>query len=250
MNIFDLVFYQPIFNLLVFFYDIVPGNDVGIAIILVTIVIKLVLFPFSLKTLKAQKALQELQPKMQELQAKFKDNKEKLAQATMELYRKEKVNPFSSCLPLLVQLPFLFAVFRVFSDGFDSGNLDKVYSFVVRPEALNPISLGGVDLSEPIIALAVLAGMAQFLQTRMLTHSKQPKTPEAEDESMMASMNKNMMYVMPIVTVIIGASLPGGLTLYWFCFTLLTVLQQYWQFRQPAKTSEKASGTNTSNTQN
>ena len=231
MGIFDAIFYRPLFNLLVFFYDVVPWNDVGLAIVLVTITIKIILLPFSLKTLKAQKALQDLQPKMQELQVRYKDNKEKLAQATMELYRKEKVNPFSSCLPLLVQLPFLFAVFRVFRDGFDTSKLDMVYSFIDRPDALNPVSLGFVDLSEPILALAVLAGIAQFLQTRMLTHNKQPQTDGSQDESMAAAMNKNMMYIMPVVTVIIGASLPGGLTLYWFLFTLLTVVQQYVQFK-------------------
>ncbi len=231
MGIFDAIFYRPLFNLLVFFYDVVPWNDVGLAIVLVTITIKIILLPFSLKTLKAQKALQDLQPKMQELQVRYKDNKEKLAQATMELYRKEKVNPFSSCLPLLIQLPFLFAVFRVFRDGFDTSKLDMVYSFIDRPDALNPVSMGFVDLSEPILALAVLAGIAQFLQTRMLTHNKQPKTDGSQDESMAAAMNKNMMYVMPVVTVIIGASLPGGLTLYWFLFTLLTVVQQYVQFK-------------------
>ncbi|MCK5211168.1 membrane protein insertase YidC, partial [Candidatus Parcubacteria bacterium] len=111
---FQTFFYQPVLNLLVFLYNIVPGNDLGIAIILLTVVIKLLLLPLSKKSIKSQKALQDLQPQTEELKKKFKDNKEAMSKAMLELYKKNKVNPFSSCLPLIVQLPFLFAVFRVF----------------------------------------------------------------------------------------------------------------------------------------
>ena len=234
MNIFELIFLQPLFNLLVYFYNIVPGNDIGLAIILVTIVLKLVLLPFTLRMLRAQKGLQELQPKLQVLQKKHKGDKEALGRATMELYKREKINPFSSCLPLLIQLPFLFAVFRVFRDGFQPEKLNTLYSFVFNPGSLNTMSFG-VNMAEPFILFAVLAGLAQFWQTRMLTHDKQPKVPGAKDEGMAAAMNKQMMYVMPIITVVIGATLPGGLSLYWFVFTLLTVLQQYIIFKPKDK---------------
>lgn len=237
MDIFHLIFYQPMFNMLVFFYNSI--GDIGVAIILVTIILKIILLPFSLKMLKAQKALQTIQPKMQELQAKYKDKKEELAKATMELYKKEKVNPFSSCLPLLVQLPFLFAIFRVFRDGFKPETLDLVYSFIARPESINPISLHIINLAEPSIILAVLAGAAQFWQTKMLVHTKQPSVPGAKDEGMAAAMNKQMMYMMPVVTVIIGTRLPGGLTLYWLLFTLLTVLQQYFLFKDVSHANNK-----------
>jgi YidC/Oxa1 family membrane protein insertase len=236
MNIFELIFLQPLFNLLVYFYNNVPGNDIGVAIVLVTIVLKLVLLPFTLKMLRAQKALQDLQPKMQVLQSKHKGNKEALGKATMELYKKEKVNPFSSCLPLLIQLPFMFAVFRMFRNGFDPESLDMLYPFIHNPGILNHISLGFMNLAEPLIPLAVLAGAAQFWQTSMMTSSKQPKVPGAKDEGMTAIMNKQMKYIMPVVTVIIGASLPGGLALYWFLFTLLTVLQQYVAFKKTPQT--------------
>lgn len=236
MNIFELIFLQPLFNLLVYFYNNIPGNDIGVAIVLVTIVLKLILFPFTLKMLRAQKALQELQPKMQVLQKKYKGNKEELGKATMELYKKEKVNPFSSCLPLLIQLPFMFAMFRVFREGFKVESLEMLYSFVYNPGVLNHMSLGFINLADPSIPLAVLAGAAQFWQTSMLMSTKQPKVPGAKDEGMAAIMNKQMKYIMPVVTVVIGASLPGGLALYWFLFTLLTVLQQYIAFKKSPQT--------------
>jgi len=226
VELFNTLLTTPIFNLLVFIYNYVPGQDLGIAIILLTILIKLVLFPLSHQAIKSQKALQDLQPKMSEIKKKYKDNKEEQAKAMMELYKSEKVNPLSSCLPLLVQLPFLIAVFHVFNRGLSEESLDLLYPFIQRPEVLNTISLGFLDLSSPNIILAVLTGGAQFWQTKMLMHKRQPKVPGSKDEDMMAAMNKQMLYFMPIITVVIGSSLPAGLILYWLVTTLLTVAQQ------------------------
>ncbi|MBI4812543.1 membrane protein insertase YidC [Candidatus Falkowbacteria bacterium] len=235
-TIFTTIFYQPILNLLVFLYNIVPGHDLGIAIILLTVIIKLVLLPLTKQSIKSQKALQDLQPKIEEIKKKYANNKEEMGRAMMGLYKENKVNPFSSCLPLLIQLPFLFAVFKVFRDGFTNGVLDLVYPFIQRPEAINSISFGFVDLSKPNVALAVLAGAAQFWQAKMMITKKQPlKENGAKDESMMAMMNKQMLYFMPVMTVFIGLSLPGGLALYWLVITVLTALQQMYVFKHDGK---------------
>lgn len=238
---FQTLFYQPILNLVIFLYNTVPGNDLGVAIIFLTIIIKLVLYPLSKKSLHSQKALQDLQPKIEELKKKYKDKKEEMGKAIMDLYKKNKVNPFSSCLPMLIQLPFLFAVFRVFRNGFENGALDLLYSFVSRPEYINYISVGFLDLSKTNIYIALLAGAAQFWQTRMLMAKKPSiKSPGAKDEAMMSSMNKQMMYFMPILTVFFAASFPAGLALYWLVTTLLTGLQQLYQFRtKPVEIIEK-----------
>ncbi len=231
--IFETFFYQPVLNLLVFLYNIVPGNDLGIAIILLTIVIKLLLFPLSKQSIRSQKALQDLQPKIEALKKKYAKNKEEMGRAMMALYKENKVNPFSSCLPLIIQLPFLFAVFRVFRNGFTSGSLDLVYSFIAKPEAINSMSLGFFDLSRPSPVLAVLAGLAQFWQTKMLMAKKpETKSKGAKDENMMAIMNKQMMYFMPALTVFIGLTFPGGLALYWLTTTFLTALQQLYMFKK------------------
>ena len=218
---------------MVFLYDIVPGNDLGLAIIALTIIIKLILYPLSKKAIKAQKSLQDLQPKIEEIKKKFKDKKEEMGRAMMALYKDHKVNPFSSCLPLLIQLPFLFAVFRVFSNGFGNGSLDLVYPFIERPEVINQIAFGFLDLSKSNIVLALMAGAAQFWQSKMMM-SKRPavKSPGAKDEDMMAIMNKNMLYFMPAITVFVAMSFPAGLALYWFMTTLLTALQQLYLFRK------------------
>jgi YidC/Oxa1 family membrane protein insertase len=230
---FHVIFYQPILNLLVFLYNIIPGHDIGLAIIAMTVIIKVVLLPLSKQSIKSQKALQGLQPKIDELKKKYVSNKEELGRAMMRLYKEEKINPFSSCLPMLIQLPFLWAVFIVFRDGLSNQALKGIYSFIPQPGAINSVSLGLLDLSKPNIVLAILAGAAQFWQAKMLS-TKRPevKGPGAKDEDMMAIMNKQMIYFMPILTVVIGMTFPGGLALYWLVTTLLTALQQLYLFRQ------------------
>jgi len=239
--LYQMVIYQPLFNILVWLYNVIPGHDVGIAIILLTIVVKLILYPFSLQSIRAQKSMQALQPKLDELKKKYKDDKEKLSQEMMKLYKDEKVNPFSSCLPVLVQLPILIAVYQVLRNGLSNGSFVLLYPFIANPGQIGLIAFGFLDLSKPNMVLAVLAGLAQYWQTTMVQVQQPPKTKDgkvlagAKDENVMATMNKQMKYTMPLITIIIGFSLPGGLTLYWLIMTLLTVLQQYVVFRKVNK---------------
>ena len=151
----------------------------------------------------------------------------------MKVYKDEKVSPFSSCLPLLIQLPFLIAVYQVFRVGLSNGSLDLLYSFVANPGNINPIAFGFMDLSTPQIVLAVLAAASQYVQVKMLNTKKPPiKSEGSKDESMMVIMNKQMTFMMPLMTLFIGFSLPGGLVLYWFVTTLLTVFMQFFAFRK------------------
>ncbi len=234
--LFNTIFYQPLFNLLVWLYNVIPGHDIGLAILLLTVLIKVILYPFSLQAIRAQKSLVELQPKIEELKIKYKDQKEEMSKALMNLYKENKVNPLSSCLPILIQLPFLIAVYQVFIHGLGSQGLENLYSFVANPGRINPVSLGFLDLLKPNIVLAVLAGAAQFWQAKMMPRAKPPqKVPGSKDEGMAAMMNKQMLYFMPAITVFIGATLPGGLTFYWFLTTLLTVIQQYFYFKKGKK---------------
>jgi YidC/Oxa1 family membrane protein insertase len=237
-HLFTVIFYQPIFNLLVWLYNTIPGSDIGLAIIVLTIVIKLAFLPLSKKSIESQKELQNLQPKVDELKKKYADNKEEMGRAMLKLYQEHKVNPFSSCLPILVQLPFLIAVYRVFANGLANKSMDLIYPFIERPETIQVISFGFLDLSKPNWVLAVLSGLAQFWQAKMMISKRPPvKGPGAMDEDMAAIMNKQMMFMMPALTVFIGISLPGGLTLYWFITTILTALQQIFIFsRMTGKT--------------
>lgn len=241
--IYNLVIYNPIFNLLVWFYNVIPGNDIGIAIIALTIIIKLLLLPLTKKSLHSQKALQDIQPKIKELQKKYKDEKEVMAKKLMELYKTEKVSPFSSCLPMIVQFPFLIAVYQVLRHGLLSEGFEKLYSFVANPGIINPVSFGIFDMSKPSIYLAVLAGIAQFVQSKMMINKK-PATidgkeiPGSKDEKTLAMTNKQMLYFMPLFTVFIGMSLPAGLSLYWFISTSFMAIHQFFLFRSHSEKSK------------
>ena len=244
MSLFHTFLFQPIFNLLIFLYNILPGSDIGFAIIALTVIIKLILWPLISSSLKSQKAMQQLQPKLDALKKEHGDNKEALSKAMMALYQEEKVNPLASCLPVVIQLPVLIALYRVLYHGFDGSTIDQLYTFVQNPGHINTLFLGLIDLHKPTIWLAVLAGVLQFFQTRMLMQRQPPKpvqgTEAAKDETLLASMNKSMMYFMPVVTVVIGAKLPGGLTLYWVTVTVFSIVQQWWVFKGKAREAGEA----------
>jgi len=227
------IFYRPILNLLVFITSPMPGHDLGFAIIILTILIRLALLPLSKSSIKSQKSLQDLQPKIDEVKAKYKDKKDEMGRAMLALYKEHKVNPFSSCLPLLIQFPFLIAIFQVFKAGINDQTSSLLYSFVSKPEQVNTIFLSILDLNKPNYILAILAGAAQFWQAKMMsTKRAEVKAPGAKDEDFAAIMNKQMLYFMPAMTVFIGATLPAGLALYWLITTVLTALQQVYIFKQ------------------
>jgi YidC/Oxa1 family membrane protein insertase len=146
----------------------------------------------------------------------------------MKLYKEHKVNPFGSCLPLLIQLPIFLALYWVFQGALTKDNFDLLYPFISNPGSINPITLGLVDLSKANIILAAAAAAAQFWQAKTMITKKPPKKAGegAKDENMMAMMNKQMLYFMPAITLIIGFQLPGGVMLYWFLSTLMTAIQQ------------------------
>jgi YidC/Oxa1 family membrane protein insertase len=229
---FSTVFYEPIFNLLFGLYALIPGHDIGIAIILLTVIVKLILWPVSAKAMRSQKALAGMQPKVEELKKKYpgKEQKEELAKELMALYSKEKVSPASSCLPLLIQLPVFIALYQAMIHGLQSDGFDKLYGFIPNPGTIEPMFVGLLDLTKVSIPLALIAGLTQFFQAKMMVSTQQPKgVPGGKDEQLLSNMNKQMTYVMPVVTVMIGMQFPAGLTLYWVAMNLLTILQQ-WMF--------------------
>lgn len=235
IQFFNLILYQPLLNILVFFYNTIAFQDLGLAIIFLTIFLKIILYPSSLSQIKSQKSLIELQPKLNEIKKNFSHDKTRLAQETMTLYRQNKINPFSSCLPLLIQLPILIAVYQVFRTGILSRDL-HLYPFIYNPGQLNSLAFGLINFAEKNFFLALLTGLIQFFQTKMLSTKKPPaevkKEKGAKDESMMAIMNKQMIVMMPILTVVIGMSLPSGLIFYWLINLILTILQQLLVFKK------------------
>lgn len=229
--LFNEVLYRPLFNGLIFLYNIIPFHDFGLAIILLTIIIRLILYPLNQKAIVSQKALGKLAPQIKEIQNKFATDKAKQSQALMELYKNNKINPASGCLPLLIQFPILIALYQVFWNGLKPESLSALYSFIVRPEVINPLFLGLINLAQPYIFLAILAGLLTFWQSKMMVVSS-PSAASGQAGDFSAAMNKQMVYLMPLITVFIAWKLPAGLALYWVVTTLAGIIQQYFVIKK------------------
>ena len=239
VSFYNEILYYPLFNLMVFFYNVIPGQDIGVAIIMVTLLVRFVLYPMNSKSIKSQRAMQAIQPEMKAIQKKYKEDKEKQAKELMALYQRRKVNPFSGCVPLLVQFPVLIALYHVFINGFKEESLAILYPFVSNPGYLNPISFGIINLSETNLCLALIAASLQYFQTKMLMGQKKnkedgdkneeenkEKTAEEKTQDFAQSMTKQMIYIMPVLTFVFAMSFPSGLALYWAVTTLFAIVQQ------------------------
>jgi len=223
IEIFNKVLFQPLFNALILLYNFLPGNDFGIAVIALTILIRLALYPLMAQSLKSQKVFSQLQPKIKEIQEKFKDNKSKQAEEMVNLYKEAKMNPLSGFLPLLIQLPLLIALYQVFWKGLQPEAMNNLYAFIPNMGQIDPSFLGLINLSQASMFLAILAGTFQFIQTKTMN----PKSKKKGKTSQMADMmQKQMLYFLPFFTVVILLRLPAAIALYWIVTSLFSIGQQ------------------------
>ncbi|MBD3156691.1 membrane protein insertase YidC [Candidatus Peregrinibacteria bacterium] len=240
--------YQPIYNSLIYLVSIVPGNSLGIAIILLTIILRSILFIPSQRGLESQRKLQELQPRIKKIQEKYKNNQEKIAQETFALYKEHKVNPFGSCLPLLLQLPILIALFYVIRTGLNPDNVYLLYEPLKGFDLtlINSNFLGILELQQRnIFVLPLIVAGLQFFQLKLSLASKKKKKVNtkkkdkkgAGEEMQMAG--QMMTYIMPAMIALFTASVPSGVGLYWGTSTIFGIAQQLCVNKRVAKKSNK-----------
>lgn len=219
MTFFEAVIFPgPIYNALIVLYNVL--GDIGLAIIAITLIIKLAFLPLANKAFRAQRRLQALQPELKKLQQKHKDDREALAKETMAFYKKEGVSPASSCLPTLVQLPVLFVLYFIFTDVVH-GHQPALYSFISQPAQIDYNFLGLIDLSQKpnsgaLLLLPLATGLAVFIQAKMVM-------PKGQD---VPAINKQLTFILPVVTAFFATTLPAALALYWLTSTCFTVVQQ------------------------
>jgi len=226
MDLFNIILYKPLFNSLILLYNLIPGHDFGIAVISLTIIIKTLLVPLSIKSVKSQKNLQDLQPKIKDIQDKYKNDKERQAKEVLEIYKTNKINPFGSIFLALIQLPILIALYSVFQNGLNSSELVNLYSFVLNPGIINVSFLNIIDLSKSNLYFAIIAGICQYFQTKMLMPSvKISNTDKGADFA--KAMQFQTTYFLPIFTIIILLTLPSALGLYWIVGGIFSTVQQY-----------------------
>lgn len=235
MNLLNTLIYQPIYNLLIFLYSVL-WNDLGLAIIALTVLIKLLLIPLSKKQIESQKELQKVQPKMKEIQTKYKNNREKQSREMMNLYKEHKINPASGCLPLIVQMVIFMTMYRIIRNLTQGDNfqvhLENLYTFIPHPETIQNIFLNFLDLSQPNLYLALITAGFQFYQIKMMQLKNQKKNEnkpasESKNPDMTEIMNKQMLIIVPVMTFFIGIKFASGLALYWLTSTIFSIVQQW-----------------------
>lgn len=247
-SIFDAVLIAPLVNALFFIYGIIPGHDFGVAIILFTIIIRLILWPLANKQLHSQKKMQSLQGDIAKIKAKAGGDKQKESAMLMELYKEKEVSPFSACLPALLQFPILIAMFIVFKQA--TGDINAISNILYTPVKNLPYIqqilsgqipfdatlLGIVSMAKPSAIFAIIAGITQFIQVKMITPRKQ-KTDSKDPQAQMTAM---MNYTFPALTVFIAWSLPAALPLYWLTTNLVSIFQQWLIMRKEVDVMEEA----------
>ncbi len=233
--IWNTIFYEPLYNVLIFLTGVIP--DIGFAVITLTVLVKLLLYPLQSRAIKGQIALKEIQPEIDLIKQKF-PNKEEQAKETFALYKDRKINPFSGCFLVLVQIPIIIALYQVFLKGFDHTGI--LYGFITAPESVNTVFLGILDLSKKSLVLAILAGVTQFFQARLSLSRTQTST--TNDQSFQGqftkSMNMQIKYILPVFIGVVAYQVSGAVALYWTTSNLFGVFQE-WKIRHSLRKNEK-----------
>ena len=229
-TLFNEIFYRPLANALIFLTGFVPGHDVGIAIILLTLLVRLILFPFSHRSLFTQLKMKELEPEIAKIKEETKNRAEEQGRRMMELYRRHGVSPFSGCLTLLVQLPILIALYQVFLYGIDF-NAIQLYSFLARPEFIQMKFFGILNLAERSWPLALVAAGSQFLQMKLAMPSL-PKGGASMREEFSRALAIQTRYILPAVVFYVSFRFPAALALYWTASNVFGILHEAWVRRQ------------------
>jgi YidC/Oxa1 family membrane protein insertase len=208
---------------------LVPGGDVGVAVILLTIVIRLILLPFSLSAARTQFAMKVLEPKIKDLKEKHKGDKEKEAVETLALYKEARVNPFSSILTVFIQIPVLLALFWVFNyESFITINAARIYAFTPLPHTVSLEFLGIISVAGKSIVLAILAGLTQFLQAHMALTGTMKPSGSGMQSDFQRIMGMQLKYVFPFLIATISYTTSGAIALYFIATNLAGSLQEWY----------------------
>lgn len=231
---FHIAFYDPIYNALVALIAFVPGGDVGVAVILLTIIIRLILLPFSLSAARTQRAMKIIEPKIKELKEKHKGDKEKEAIETLNLYREAQVNPFASILMALIQIPVLLALYWVFlKEPFVTLDTVRLYALTPLPHAVTLQFLGFISVAGKSVTLAVVAGLTQFLQAHLaLSGTMKPSDIKSAQGDFQKIMGMQLKYVFPFLIGTISYTTSSAIALYFIATNLAGCVQELYLRRK------------------
>lgn len=215
-TLWNTIVFNPISQLLGWLVSFLPAHDLGLAVVLLTLIIKVLLFPLTYKSLKSQIEMKKIQPEMDVIKKNFPDDKEAQARETFALYKKHHINPFSGCLPIFIQLPILFGLYYV------------VIAFISKTSIdISTVFLGITDIKNPSVILALAAGITQFIQMYFSPSMQQAATTTTEGQpNFMQFQMKTMKYVLPIFVTVIALKFSGIIALYWVTSNVVTIFQE------------------------
>jgi YidC/Oxa1 family membrane protein insertase len=226
-SFFNTFFFQPLYNGLIFLFDILPWADAGIIVILFTVLVKLFLFPLSFKSVKTQLQMKKFEPELKRIREDIKDKQEQ-ALKIMAFYKEKGINPFASLFLILIQLPIIFALYYIFlKSGLPSVNESLLYPFIGKPEQVNMLFLGLIDIAKKSAVLAVLAAVSSYFQLKF----SMPPLPKREEnatfkDDLARTMNLQMRYVFPVIVLFISYNISGAVALYWLTSNIFTIAQE------------------------
>ena len=225
--------YQPIYNILALLVDAVPGADVGLAIVILTIIIRLILFPLSLAAIKSQIAMRRIDPELKEIREKYKDNKEELGRRTVALFKDNNINPLAGVLLLLIQLPLVLGLYYVVRSEAKQISFDPsvLYGFVQAPAHASLLFLGEFDLAGKSLLLAAAVVLSQFIYARLLAPAKKKKSlsqtnARSFQEDFTDSLQLQMQYVFPVIFGIIAYIATAAVALYFVTSNVFSIVQE------------------------
>lgn len=226
--LYNAVFYKPLYNGLIYLFNLIPFADAGIVVIIFTIIVKIILFPLSIKATKSQMEMKSIEPQLKEIKEKYKDNKEELSKKTIELYKEKEINPFSGFFVLLIQLPIIIALYSVFlRSGLPNIKTDILYSFIKIPSVINMDFINIVNISEKSIILGIIAALTAYLQMKYASVESLKKTrKEGEMPEFAEIMQMQMKYVFPVMVFFISWSVSSAISLYWITSNVFTIFQE------------------------
>lgn len=218
-------FFDPLYNALLILFKLIPWADAGIIIIILTVLVRLILFPLSRQAVVTQVKMAEIAPELEKIKERYKDKPEDQAKQTLALYKEKGVNPFSGIVVILIQIPLIIALYQIFLH-FSEVRVDLLYSFVKAPEQVNTIFLGLVDLSGKSAIIALLAGLSSYFQLHIATKTQASPKGNSFGDNLTRSMQSQMKYIFPVIVFFISYKISGVIALYWLTTNLFSVAQE------------------------
>lgn len=238
---FSTVVYNPLYNSLIFLINHVPYADVGIAVVLLTVAVKLLLLPLAHTAIRSQIMMNKIKPELDAIKNKYKKDKQEQARRTMSLYKERKINPLAMIIPLIIQIPIIFGLYFVFfRGGLPEINTGLLYSFIPIPKMVNMQFIGLIDIGGKSVVIAFLAGITQFIHTKISFPKLEAKGDERSFKNDLArSMHIQMRYVLPIIIGVIAYTVSAAVALYWTTSNLFAIGQEIFVRKRMLKRAEE-----------